>query len=201
MAEASTTAVKGLAELDRLLKQLPVNIEVNVLRGAMRAGQKVVQAEAQAKAPVKSGELRRSIKVKANAGARRRGYARVDVEAGGKMAWYARLLHTGTGAHYRGTGTRSVRKAYIIKARGALGTNVDTKTKRRLSRRHGDALGLLLPSGQLRSMVTHPGIRPNDYMRDAALKLDGPALEAFVAYLQRRLPHEIRKLNPAASAS
>lgn len=195
MAE-TTKAVKGLDELDRLLKQLPVNIELNVLRGAMRAGQKVVQAEAQAKAPARSGALRRSIRIRTDAAAKRRGYARVDVEAGGKMAWYARLLHTGTGAHYRGQGSRSVRKPYAIKATGALGTAVDTKTKRRLSRRHGDALALLLTNGQVRSMVIHPGIRPNDFMRDAAAKLDGPALDAFVAYLQRRIPREIRKLNP-----
>lgn len=198
---AENVAVQGLAALDRLLKQLPVNVEVNVLRGAMRAGQKVVATAAQAHAPVKSGALRSSIKVKTNTKARRRGYARVDVEAGGRMAWYARLLHDGTGSHYAGGGTRSVRRAYIIRAKGADGAEASTTAKRRASRRAGDAASLLLPNGQLRAQVVHPGVRPIRFMAQAAEQLDGPALNAFVQYLQRRLPREIAKLNPEARAA
>lgn len=195
---ATLKHVDGLAELDRLLKQLPVDIEVNILRGGLRAGQKVVATAAQSRAPTKSGELRRSIKVRTNNRAKRRGFARVDVVAGGKMAWYARLVHDGTGSHYAGRGTRSVRKPYVIAARDAQGDEVNTRTKRSLSRR-GDASALAF-SGVVRTAVVHPGIRPNPFMAQAADQLDGPALAAFVDYVRRRLPREMAKYQKSMGA-
>ena len=166
-------AVQGLAELDALLKQLPTRIEANILRGAVRAGQKVVRDAAVQEAPEDSGALKRSIRVKSDMRALRRGYVRADVVAGNSAAWYAGLIEFGTGPFYSGPGTSSKRAPYTIKP-----------TRRE---------GALYFGGTIRKAVTHPGIRPHEFMQPAAKLLDGPALNAFVAYVQKRLPLEIEK--------
>jgi len=164
--------VQGLADLDRLLKTLPVKVEANILRGAVRAGQKVVADKARSMVPKDSGALAKSIRVSVNMKAARRGYVRADVVAGNKTAWYANLIEQGTGSHYTGSG-RSQRKPYTIKPK-----------KRE---------GALLFGGVLRPEVVHPGIKPQPFMRPAAELLDGPALEAFAAYVRNRLPKELAK--------
>jgi HK97 gp10 family phage protein len=166
-------AVHGLAELDALLKTLPAKVEANVLRGAVRAGQKVVAERAQALVPEDTGALKRSVRVKTDFRAARRGFVRADVVAGGKSAWYANLIEFGTGQHYSGQGGKSKRAPYQIKP----------------TRRDG----ALYFGGTIRKAVTHPGIRPQPFMRPAAELLDGPALDAFVAYVQKRLPKELAK--------
>ena len=165
--------VQGLAELDALLKTLPSRVEANILRGAVRAGQKVVADKAKAEVPEDTGDLKRSIRVKTDFRAARRGYVRADVVAGNAAAWYAGLIEFGTGPFYSGPGTTSKRAPYVIKP-----------TRRE---------GALYFGGVIREAVTHPGIRPQPYMGPAAELLDGPALNAFVAYVQRRLPVEIAK--------
>lgn len=49
--------VEGLAELQKMLDDLPANIEKNIMRGGLRAAAKVVQEEAQRVCPVGSGNL------------------------------------------------------------------------------------------------------------------------------------------------
>lgn len=164
--------VQGLAELDALLKTLPVKVEANVLRGAVRAGQKIVADKAKALVPKDSGDLARSIRVSTNRKAAKRGYVRADVVAGNATAWYANLIEQGTGSHYTGSG-RSKRKPYLIKPKKQPGA--------------------LLFGGKVRETVTHPGIKPQPFMRPAAELLDGPALEAFAAYVRKRLPVELAK--------
>lgn len=188
-------AVHGLAELNAQLKTLPAKVEANILRGAVRAGQKVVLEKAQAMVPAKSGNLRRSIRVKTDFKAARRGFVRADVVAGGKMAWYAHILEFGSGSFYEGSGYQSVRKPYVIKAKDEKGKRYNAKEKRRINR--GSREGALFWQGQMASRVVHPGIRPQPYMRPAAELLEGPALDAFVAYVQKRLPKELEKVGRA----
>lgn len=165
--------VQGLAELDALLKSLPAKVEANILRGAVRAGQKVVADKAKAEVPEDSGALKRSIRVKTDFRAVRRGFVRADVVAGNATAWYAGLIEFGTGPFYSGPGTTSVRAPYVIKPR----------------RREG----ALYFGGVIREAVTHPGIRPQPYMQPAAQVLETDGLNAFVAYVQKRLPRELEK--------
>lgn len=185
--------VKGLADLDAQLKALPTKIEVNVLRGAVRAGQKVLQQRAQRLAPVQSGELRKSIKVRLNLKAARRGMVRADLVAGGKIAWYAHLVEFGSGQHYEGSG-KSVRRPYIIKATDKNGRRFSGAEKRRLNK--GPEAHSLYFKGQMRSQIEHPGSRPVRFMRETATELDGAALQAFVEYVQKRLPKELAKATP-----
>lgn len=175
--------VQGLAELDALLKTLPVKIEANILRGAVRAGQKVVQEKAQSEVPQRSGKLKRSVRVRTDFKAARRGFVRADVVAGDKDAWYAGLVEFGTGGHYEGSGSSSVRKPYIIRAQTSNGKEVTTGMKRRALR----------VGSSFFNQVEHPGSRAQPYMRPAAELLDGPALDAFVAYVNKRLPKELAK--------
>ena len=88
--------VKGLADLNKFLQQLPAKVEQSVLRGALRAGANVVMAEAKANVPVDSGLLRDGLKVTTNS---RRGRVTAKVKATGKHSFIAPWLEYGTAAH------------------------------------------------------------------------------------------------------
>ena len=94
MAEAN---VKGLAELQAFLDQLPAKMEANIMRGALRQGANVVKAEAQANVPVKTGTLKAGLKVSTR---NRRGVVTAKVKATGKHAFLARWIEFGTAAHF-----------------------------------------------------------------------------------------------------
>lgn len=85
--------VKGLAELDTFLQQLPVKMERNILRSALRAGAKVVQDRAKQNIHSVSGVLAASIKV----GTRARG-GKVTATVGTRI-YYAKFVEYGTRPH------------------------------------------------------------------------------------------------------
>lgn len=92
--------IKGAAELQRFLRELPVDVEKNLTRGALRAGGKVFEREVKAEIPVKDGELRASARVTTGAKKDGRVYAHVKVGGGGKGdPYYARFVHEGTRPH------------------------------------------------------------------------------------------------------
>ena len=86
--------VKGLAELQKFLDQLPVKIEKNVMRGALRAGAKPVLEQAIARVPVQSGELKNSLKISTSA---RGGTVTAKVKTN---VFYAKFVEFGTKAHF-----------------------------------------------------------------------------------------------------
>lgn len=90
--------VKGLAELHKVLQSLPEELEKKVLRNALRAGANEFKKAAKAQVPVKSGALRKSIRVKTSA---RKGRWRLKatVVAGNAEAYYAHMVEFGTAAH------------------------------------------------------------------------------------------------------
>lgn len=94
---ASETFIAGLADLDKILKTLPAKIEAKVLRGAVRAGAKKFEEEAKALVPVRSGDLRKSIRVTTRM---RRGEVKATVTAGNKDAFYAYMVEFGTSQHF-----------------------------------------------------------------------------------------------------
>jgi HK97 gp10 family phage protein len=93
MADQSIT---GGRELDAFLQTLSVKVEKNILRAALRAGANEFKTEAQAKAPVKSGKLRRSLKVSTGS---KGGRVTAKLKVGGKMAPHAMLVEYGTKPH------------------------------------------------------------------------------------------------------
>lgn len=66
----------GGAELERRLKALPGKIAKKLIRRALRSGAKIILAQAKANAPVDTGALKKSLKVRA---AKRRGRGSVGV--------------------------------------------------------------------------------------------------------------------------
>ena len=90
------THVKGLAELQKFLDQLPAKLEANVMRSALRAGANIVKAQARQNVPVKTGKLRDGLKVSTSS---RRGRVTAKVKATGKHAHIAPWLEYGTAAH------------------------------------------------------------------------------------------------------
>jgi HK97 gp10 family phage protein len=99
---SDVTQVKGLAELQAALDQLPAKIEANIMRGAMRQGAKVLLAEAKGTAAFAddTGALRASLRITTSV---RRGTVTAAVKAGptkaDKRPWYARLVEYGTKPH------------------------------------------------------------------------------------------------------
>ena len=98
------TQIKGLAELQRALDQLPAKIEANIMRAAMRAGAKVIAKEAAANVNSVSGALAASVRFGSRSNAKA-GSVNGYVRAGGKAkkgraaAFYAHMVEYGTAAH------------------------------------------------------------------------------------------------------
>jgi HK97 gp10 family phage protein len=161
----SETTVKGLADLQRALDQLPEKIEKNIMRGALRAGAKLLLEDARALCPMgppsgenariyggREGLLRDSIRVKTRS---KRGRVTAAVVAGGKDkkgggAYYAHFVEYGTTPH-------------VIKARA----------------------GKLLAIGV--SKVNHPGARAKPFMRPALDKNVATSVQAAAEYIRARL--------------
>ena len=65
MAVTGSIKLIGGKELDRKLKALPRKVAKKILRQALRAGAKIILAQAKANAPVATGQLKKSLKVRA----------------------------------------------------------------------------------------------------------------------------------------
>lgn len=94
-------AIKGGADLAKALAELPVKLEAQVMQSALRGGAKLIAERARVLVPVESGDLRRSIKVRARKN-KRTGYVNVYVAAGGRRKgdpFYAHMVEFGTKAH------------------------------------------------------------------------------------------------------
>lgn len=160
--------VDGLAALEKALNELPEKIERNIVRSALRAGLKGIRAEAQARVPVRSGELRNSIRVTAR---NIKGKPVAAVVAGNKKAWYGHFIEFGTGSFYQGVGGNSVGGPYVIKA----------KNKKSL---------FLQGGGHPIKSVTHPGSRAQPFMRPAFDAGYRAAIDAFALKVRQRLTKE-----------
>lgn len=153
----STTHVKGLAELQAFLDQLPAKMEANIMRAAMNAGAKVVLDEVKASAPVKTGLLKAGFSNRKNRKAIssgiRKGVVMVSIKARGKHGYLAKWIEYGTAAHF-------------------------IKPKRAKS---------LFFAGLMRDGVDHPGARPKPFMRPALDTKAQEALLAVGEAIKKRL--------------
>lgn len=176
MANDSQVQITGLAELDKLLKDLPTKIEKNIIRGALRAGQKVMLDAARSNldksGSVKTGELRKSIRIRFQKKSEKFGWIRSYLIAGNKKAWYAHFIEFGTASYYSGNLNNSKKQPYEI------------KPKNRKS---------LFFAGLARQTIVHPGIRPRPFMRPAFDAYNKQSLDSMAEYIRTRLPKEIKK--------
>ena len=196
MANETTVTIKGLKELDDLLKQLPAEIEAKIARGALRAGQGVIANAARnilvSNGNVRTGELYRSVKIVfSRKEIEKYGWMRARLVAGSKKAWYAHIIEFGSASYYQGKG-RTVGKPYLISAKDNEGKRYGIKEKRNINK-YGDA-GAMKFQGHFSASVIHPGVRPQPFMRPALDAYGEQALGAFADYVRVRLPKEIKRL-------
>ena len=157
----SDIKVKGLAELQAFLDQLPAKMEANVMRAALRAGAKPILAAAKAGVPIGEpsrkgaelyknypGALRDSIRLSARID-RRGGQVTASIKAGGKVGktgadvFYAHMVEFGTKPHVIGDGTHPgvqakpfMRPALDAQSQAAV-VAAGEYIKKRLSSKHG----------------------------------------------------------------
>lgn len=180
----SEVRVKGLADLNRFLQQLPAKVEANVLRGALKAGAQVISDAAKANVPVDTGRLRDSIRVSVRL---RRGRVIASIKAGGPTkkrigskksggikvmydnAYYATWVEYGTAAHKIAA---KYAKALVLRPNKRATLGVAKRWMR----------GELIVEG-----VDHPGSKPRPYMRPAMHNKAGAAVMAAAEYMRKRL--------------
>lgn len=168
--------VQGLKELHQMLQELPVRIEKNIMRGAIRAGANVYRDAARQAAPVDDGTLKKSIKT----GSTNVKKGQVVVNVGTDL-YYARMVEFGTASYYTGTG-RSVGKPYKIPKTSKTG-KISKRTKKAIK------FGNVIVNN-----VTHPGIKPQPFMRRAFDGASDQAVATFAQYVSTRLAKEIGKI-------
>ena len=156
----SDIQIKGLAELQRALDQLPAQIEANIMRGGLRAGAKVLAKAAQANAAALpgAGALAESVRFG----------AKLDKRAG-KLQAYARA----GGKSKKGSGKANVFYAHMVE----YGTAAHIITARPPNK----LLAIGVPS------VNHPGAKKHPFMRPALDQHQAAALDATAAYIRNRL--------------
>jgi len=162
------TNILGLADLDKLLATLPDNIERNILRGALRVGAKEFERIAKEQAPQAAPNQENQVKYGGYNGALResirtsvklkKGLPVATVKAGGKTKKGADVFY----AHFVEFGTAP----HPI--------------------RSGKARAMLI-AGRYRDVVMHPGARPKPFMRPALDAGGALAINAFAAYIRKRL--------------
>ena len=93
---ARDETVAGGAQLDALLRTLPVKVHRNINRAALRAGAKVYLEEVKQNIPAASGQLRASARITSRA---KGDEVSASVKVGNFVAWYAHLVEFDTRPH------------------------------------------------------------------------------------------------------
>ena len=108
-------SVTGLAELERFLAELPERLQVKIARAALAAGAREIRDEARKIVPVKSGDLRKTIRASTRRG--KDGMVTASIRAGSKKAFYAHFVEYGTQPHdirSKNGGAMRVGKAFRV---------------------------------------------------------------------------------------
>ena len=109
--------VTGLAELQTFLKNLPAEIEQNILAKALYAGAQPILADAKSGAAVASGLMRDGLKVSTKS---QNGTVTASIKAGGKHAYLAKFVEFGTAAH-----RIDAKNGGVLSFGGGFATHVD----------------------------------------------------------------------------
>jgi HK97 gp10 family phage protein len=173
---ANEIKVEGLAELQKMLDQLPAKLEANIMRGGLRAASNIYRDRARSNVPKKSGDLRKSIKVGTKL---RKNAVSATITAGDSKAFYAHMVEFGTASFYTGSG-ETVGGPYAIPGKTKGGKS--TRNKKALS--FGDSIY---------NNVTHPGVRPVAFMRNAFDQGTSEVIEALRLYIGGRIGKELLK--------
>ncbi len=173
MANETTVTVNGFKELDEALKQFAPKLEGAIIRGGLRAGTSVFLKRARQFVPIKSGALRRSLRIRTSS---KKGQLTATLVAGGKEAFYAGMVEFGTAPH-------------LIVARNQQDRNVAAKVNRATD----NGAKALSFGSTIVEQVQHPGSAPRPFMRPALDGGEQEALEAMGAYIMNRIEKELKK--------
>lgn len=128
MALIGNVRIKASKDVQKMLTELPPKVVKGHMRKALNAGAKPIQAEAQRRAPVKAGELKKQIKIRAGK-SRKKWAARVKVQiVGGKRddAFYGTMVESGTVERVqKKTGRRTGRSPALKFLRGGFNDRKD----------------------------------------------------------------------------
>lgn len=154
--------LKGHKEIAKKLRKLSGKAGKSVARKSISAGARVIRDEAKRNVPVKTGNLKKSIKVKTRAFRNRMGFhAYVFVDTGRKArfdGWYAHFIEFGTQPH-----------------------EINPKTKK----------GLKI-GGQVVNTVQHPGSAAHPFMRPALDTKTDKAIEVVGENLWKFIKQELK---------
>ena len=161
--------IKGLSALLKDLDTLPDRIERNCVRAALRQGIRVFAREMQSKVPIGGPKYR-------------------DWEGkphrGGELLRSMRIFESKKGPYPSmklSIGNRDAWYAHIVE--GGAKPHVITPYRAKA----------LFFGGHRYSKVNHPGMAGRHFVRDSFYNAEMSALQAFMNYLNTRLPRELNK--------
>lgn len=174
--------VSGLAELQKMLDELPAKIEANIVRGGLRTGANVIKEEAQRLVPVDEGDLKDSIRVSMRS---RKGRVQASIKAGNAKAFYAHMVEFGSARHW----IKATKKPGRMTRKGMKDYSIGTMN--RIAKAGGS---LVIGKSFVGDEIIHPGAQKKPFMRPAIDNKAEEAIEAMANYLRDRIPKEVEKL-------
>lgn len=123
----ATVNTKGIEEIQKALKELPNNIQKNVVYGAVRVSSSVIAKEAKSNVPVKTGALKESIRVVRRRSTKDNEVYYSVVPHRKKGGWYGHFVEFGTS---HSAPNRFMTKAYEVAGPKALDTMKAYMSKR-----------------------------------------------------------------------
>lgn len=173
----SVRELKGGAELDRFLAELPVNLVRKVMRGAALAGAGVIRDEARVRVRRKSGKTAKAIKTSARVAPDGQIVAKVKLRGAHSFVGY--LLESGVLPHLIAV-SDSLRPERMTR-HGARKTSI--RTMNQMMKR-----GSLVIGGQfIGQSVLHPGFAATPFLRPALDAKADEAINVMGVYIRQRL--------------
>ena len=175
-----SATIRGQANLDQVLRELPEALRSKFGRGALRVMAEVIADEAQVL--TQSDEVRDSIKT---SNREQDGLVTAKVKTVGPGAYLAPWEEFGTALH-------------IIRFKGAAPAGKTVATVRRLNstiKEQGAELGkrrgsLKIGNSYVGNAVIHPGARAHPFMRPALDNKFDAAVDAAADYIRARIERE-----------
>lgn len=164
MPDVVEVRIDGIDRIDAALREVPLKLARNIMRGALRAAGKVIADQVKETVPVRRGALRDSVKVSSRI---KDGMPKAAVKFGNRKAFYARFIERGTKAHeIRPAGAKSLYFAgiydEIVRHPGAEARRT---VQRAVDTRREDATAALIAYAQKRLAnegIDLPDTEPED---------------------------------------
>lgn len=156
----------GFKEATFLLKTLPRKVQARVIKQSLRRGAAVIQKAAKSIAPVKTGTIRRSLKVRTGRSILTQVYADSGTGAAND-GWYAHIIERGSKPHSLAPGSQTARA-------GSANRRARAEIRQNIGRQH-------------------PGTAPRRFMLRATNRSFEPALKAITNRFEQLLIKELAK--------